>query len=144
MNLDSVQWFNQYSMLDSIFNEPFIVQWAIHHSMHICYLTDHSMFNKPIINVQWAIRCSILIQYSRNHSMWFKVSTVLGMRWAVLRNDGAVSLIIMNNNDNDNNAPLFGQLVVMEENIWQLSYHLSEASQLLSSMLCSESSYSSV
>ena len=32
-----------------------------------------------------------------------------------LGNDGAVSLIIINNNDN--NAPLFGQLVVMEENM---------------------------
>jgi len=67
-----------------------------------------------------------------------------GYEVSSLENDGAVFLIIMNNNDNDNNAPLFGQLVVMEENICQFSDHSSEASQLLSSMLFSESSYSSV
>ena len=65
-----------------------------------------------------------------------------GYEVSSLGNDGVVSFIIMN--DNDNNAPLFGQLVTMEENICQFSDHSSEASQLLSSMLCSESSYSSV
>ena len=67
-----------------------------------------------------------------------------GYEVSSLGNDVVVSFIIMNNNDNDNNAPLFGQLVVMEGNICQFSDHSSEASQLLSSMLCSESSYSSV
>ena len=42
-----------------------------------------------------------------------------GYEVSSLGNDGVFSLIMMNNNinDNDNNVTLFGQLVAMEENI---------------------------
>ena len=87
--LINIQCLIQYSMNHSmfnaywLFNKSFNVQWVIQRSMHICYLADHSLFNKPL-NVQWAIKCSILIKYSTNHWMWFKVATLLGIRWAVL------------------------------------------------------------
>ena len=47
-NPNSVQWFNQYSMhiqhlmLDSIFNEPFNVQWGIQSSMNHFMLNTYS------------------------------------------------------------------------------------------------------